>query len=219
MNWPFLAVIFSGWLYIDAIYRGPVWQRWFFKPITLILLLLWIWQSPDLSLHGYLIFSGLLLSLIGDALIVFSKERMLPVIGAYFSCHLLYTISFATALNFSVHFPLLLGLIIIAAVVIALIWSGLEEMKWPILIYYGVTLLMVWVASECYLTLGNSASFSVMVGSIFLWIAGSCGLLNSYRFSIKAADGIIASFYFLGHFMVARSLHLLPAVDITVSTV
>ncbi len=40
MSWPFLAVFFSGWLFVDASYRGPRWQRWVFKPVTLLLLLL-----------------------------------------------------------------------------------------------------------------------------------------------------------------------------------
>ncbi len=39
MIWSFLAVLFSGWLYVDASYRGPQWQRWVFKPVTLLLLL------------------------------------------------------------------------------------------------------------------------------------------------------------------------------------
>ena len=49
MSWPFLAVLFSGWLYIDAAYRGPNWQRWLFRPITLLLLLLWAWQVPEIG--------------------------------------------------------------------------------------------------------------------------------------------------------------------------
>ena len=55
MSWPFLAVLFSGWLYIDAAYRGPNWQRWLFRPITLLLLLLWAWQGPEHGINSYLI--------------------------------------------------------------------------------------------------------------------------------------------------------------------
>lgn len=41
MLWSFMTVVFSGWLYVDASYRGPVWQRWLFQPITLLLALAW----------------------------------------------------------------------------------------------------------------------------------------------------------------------------------
>ncbi|MEM8266490.1 lysoplasmalogenase, partial [Morganella morganii] len=54
MSWPFLAVFFSGWLFVDASYRGPRWQRWVFKPVTLLLLLLLAWQAPVLGAAGYL---------------------------------------------------------------------------------------------------------------------------------------------------------------------
>jgi len=46
MLWSFIAVCLSGWLYVDASYRGPTWQRWVFKPVTLLLLLLLAWQAP-----------------------------------------------------------------------------------------------------------------------------------------------------------------------------
>ncbi len=85
MSWPFLAVSFSGWLFVDASYRGPRWQRWVFKPVTLLLLLLLAWQAPVLSAAGYLIVLGLLATLIGDALLLLPRERVLYAIGA-FSC-------------------------------------------------------------------------------------------------------------------------------------
>lgn len=216
MNWPFLAVVFSGWLYIDAIYRGPVWQRWVFKPVTLVLLLLWVWQAPEAGTHTYLIFLALALSLVGDAIQALTKERLLLVVGAYFACNLLYTISFAIPLNFSFHFPLLLGLLVVGGIVLALIWTNLQEMNWPVLTYYCVTILMVWAAGERYLSLNSSANFSLMIGSVLLWISASLWLINLYRFSMKAADGVVAVFYFLGHFMIVRSLHLINGIDVII---
>ena len=68
MLWSFIAVCLSGWLYVDASYRGPVWQRWVFKPVTLILLLLLAWQAPMFNAISYLVLAGLCASLIGDAL-------------------------------------------------------------------------------------------------------------------------------------------------------
>ena len=49
MLWSFFAVLFSGWLYIDASYRGPRWQRWLFKPVTFLLMLAWAWQAQAAS--------------------------------------------------------------------------------------------------------------------------------------------------------------------------
>lgn len=68
MLWSFIAVCFSAWLYVDASYRGPAWQRWLFKPVTLLLLLLLAWQAPMFNAISYLVLAGLCASLIGDAL-------------------------------------------------------------------------------------------------------------------------------------------------------
>lgn len=68
MLWSFIAVCLSAWLFVDASYRGPAWQRWLFKPVTLLLLLLLAWQAPMFNAVSYLVLAGLCASLIGDAL-------------------------------------------------------------------------------------------------------------------------------------------------------
>ena len=60
MLWSFIAVCFSAWLYVDASYRGPTWQRWLFKPVTLLLLLLLAWQAPMFNAVSYLVLAGLI---------------------------------------------------------------------------------------------------------------------------------------------------------------
>lgn len=58
MLWSFIAVCLSAWLYVDASYRGPAWQRWVFKPVTLLLLLLLAWQAPMFDAISYLVLAG-----------------------------------------------------------------------------------------------------------------------------------------------------------------
>ena len=55
MLWSFIAVCLSAWLSVDASYRGPTWQRWVFKPLTLLLLLLLAWQAPMFDAISYLV--------------------------------------------------------------------------------------------------------------------------------------------------------------------
>lgn len=208
MSWPFFAVIFSGWIYIDAAYRGPTWQRWIFKPITMLLLLLWAWQSPEMTTFSYLILVGLLASLIADIIQMLPTERMLYTVGALFISHLLYTLYFANPLKFSFDWPPIAILFIVGVAIILLMWNQLEDMCWPVATYIAVTLLMVWVAAESYLTQPGDMSFSQLVGSILLLITNVLWLINRYRISFKAANGIIAACYFLGHFMIVRSLYI-----------
>ena len=75
MLWSFIAVCFSAWLYVDASYRGPARQRWLFKPVTLLLLLLLARQAPMFNAVSYLVLAGLCASLIGDALTLLPRQR------------------------------------------------------------------------------------------------------------------------------------------------
>ncbi len=81
MLWSFIAVCLSAWLFVDASYRGPAWQRWVFKPLTLLLLALLAWQAPMFNAVSYLVLAGLLASLLGDALTLLPRQRLLYAVG------------------------------------------------------------------------------------------------------------------------------------------
>lgn len=208
MLWSFLAVLFSGWLYVDASYRGPQWQRWVFKPVTLLLLVAWAWQAPRAHTTDYLILAGLVATLVGDALTLLPRQRMLYALGAFFLSHLLYTISFATNMTMSFFWPLPVILLVVGAVVIASIWTRLEDLRWPISTFIGMTLVMVWMAAEQYLFRPGDYSFSLMVGAILLLLANIIGFISHYRRRFRADSALVAACYFAGHFMIVRSLWL-----------
>lgn len=208
MSWPFLAVFFSGWLFVDASYRGPTWQRWVFKPLTLLLLLLLAWQAPALGVAGYLLVLGLLAALVGDVLLLLPRERMLYAVGAFFLSHLLYTLSFTSQMTFSFFWPLPLTLLVIGTLLLATLWSRLEEMRWPIATLVAMTLLMVWLAGEQYFLRSTDFGFTLLAGTTLLLLANIVWLLNRYRCSFRIADAIVAFCYFSGHFLIVRSLYL-----------
>jgi uncharacterized membrane protein YhhN len=132
MLWSFIAVCFSAWLFVDASYRGPTWQRWVFKPVTLILLLLLAWQAPMFNAISYLVLAGLCASLLGDALNAAAAPAGDVCGGGFFLSHLLYTIWFASQMTMSFFWPLPLVLLVIGALLLAVIWSRLEEMRMPV---------------------------------------------------------------------------------------
>ena len=195
MLWSFIAVCFSAWLYVDASYRGPAWQRWVFKPVTLLLLLLLAWQAPMFEALGYLVVAGLLATLVGDAL-------------TFFLSHLLYTIYFASQMTLSFFWPLPLALIIIGAALIAVIWTRLEELRWPICTFIGMTLVMVWLAGELWFFRPTDTSLSAFVGAALLLLSNVVWLGSHYRKRFTADNAIASACYFAGHFLIVRSLYL-----------
>src|SRR5574344_1416335 len=136
MLWSFIAVCLSAWLSVDASYRGPTWQRWVFKPLTLL-----------------------------------PRQRLMYAIGAFFLSHLLYTISFASQMTLSFFWPLPLVLLVLGALLLAIIWTRLEEYRWPICTFIGMTLVMVWLAGELWFFRPTAPALSAFVGASLLFIS------------------------------------------------
>ncbi len=155
MSWPFLAVLFSGWLYIDAAYRGPNWQRWLFRPITLLLLLLWAWQIPEHNINSYLIVGALLATLLSDILRIFDGKYLLPSLALVFLSYILYMVSFLLPLQLSFYLPLL-GFVIFAFIIIlAIVWTKLDKLAIPASLTLLAAFAMFWVAGEKFFYLSN----------------------------------------------------------------
>ena len=117
MLWSFIAVCLSAWLSVDASYRGPTWQRWVFKPLTLLL-----------------------------------------------------TIYFASQMTLSFFWPLPLVLLVLGALLLAIIWTRLEEYRWPICTFIGMTLVMVWLAGELWFFRPTAPALSAFFGAALLLI-------------------------------------------------
>ena len=208
MLWSFIAVCFSAWLFVDASYRGPTWQRWVFKPVTLILLLLLAWQAPMFNAISYLVLAGLLASLLGDALTLLPRQRLLYAVGAFFLSHLLYTIYFASQMTLSFFWPLPLVLVVLGALLIAVIWTRLEEMRMPVFTFIAMTLVMVWLAGELWFFRPTDTAFSGFAGATFLLLSNIVWLISHYRRRFRADNAIASACYFAGHFLIVRSLYI-----------
>lgn len=208
MSWPFLAVLFSGWLYIDAAYRGPNWQRWLFRPITLLLLLLWAWQVPEHSINSYLIVGALLATLLSDILRMFDSKYLLPSFALVFLSYILYMVSFLLPLQLSFYLPLL-GFVILAFIIIlVIVWSKLDKLAIPASLTLLAAFAMFWIAGEKFFYLSNDYNLSIMIGSLLLVIADSIWLINRFRFSFSASKGLVSACYFIGHFFIVRALFI-----------
>lgn len=208
ISWPFIAVLFSGWLYIDAAYRGPQWQCWLFRPVTLLLLVFWAWSADFTDAAGYLIMAGLLVMLIADSWQMLSKERLLPTIFLLSLSYLLYTISFAMQMNFTFYLPLLTILLILSVMVLIIIWAPLGSLRAPAIFLLTMSFIMAWVAGEQYFGLAREHNFSIMIGAFLLFIANSIWLIANFRYPFKASKATINACYFIGQFFIVRSLYL-----------
>ena len=146
--------------------------------------------------------------LIGDALTLLPRQRLLYAVGAFFLSHLLYTIYFASQMTLSFFWPLPLVLLVIGALLIAVIWSRLEEMRLPVCTFIAMTLVMVWLAGELWFFRPTSQAMSAFFGAALLLLGNIVWLGSHYRRRFRADNAIASACYFAGHFLIVRSLYI-----------
>lgn len=157
---------------------------------------------------NYLILAGLCASLIGDALTLLPRQQLLYAIEAFFLSHLLYTIYFANQMTRSLFWLLPLVLLVVGALLLAPIWSRLATLRLPISTFIAITLVMVWLAGELWFLRPTGPALSAFCGAVMLLLSNIVWLFSHYRRRFKADNVISAACYFIGHFLIGRSLYL-----------
>lgn len=111
-------------------------------------------------------------------------------------------------MTLSFFWPLPLVLLVLGALLLAIIWTRLEEYRWPICTFIGMTLVMVWLAGELWFFRPTAPALSAFVGASLLFISNFVWLGSHYRRRFRADNAIAAACYFAGHFLIIRSLYL-----------
>jgi uncharacterized membrane protein YhhN len=111
-------------------------------------------------------------------------------------------------MTLSFFWPLPLVLLVIGALLIAVIWSRLEEMRWPVCTFIAMTLVMVWLAGELWFFRPTSPAMSAFFGAALLLAGNIVWLGSHYRRRFRADNAIAAACYFAGHFLIVRSLYI-----------
>lgn len=111
-------------------------------------------------------------------------------------------------MTLSFFWPLPLVLMVLGALLIAVIWTRLEELRWPVCTFIAMTLVMVWLAGELWFFRPTAPALSAFLGASLLFIGNIVWLGSHYRCRFRADNAIAAACYFAGHFLIVRSLYL-----------
>jgi uncharacterized membrane protein YhhN len=200
-----LAVV-SAALNILAEYRGPRRNVYIFKPLTVLLIIWIVLQSPS-SLYRYLIVAGLLFSLAGDIFLMLPRDRFIPGLVSFLIAHLFYIAAFT--LDGALARPSLLAaiaLLVYGGVMLRLLLPTLGKMRLPVMVYMLVILLMVWQASNRWVNTWTMASLLAFAGAWVFAASDSVLALNRFRREFKSAQFLILTTYFAAQWLIALSV-------------
>lgn len=206
--WVWLAISLSGLLHINAAYHGPKWQFYLFKPFTMVLLLTVAWQTGLGSFYQQAIFGGLLLSIIGDVLLMQPQKRFVQGLISFLLAHIVYSMAFWSQLSGSIVWWLPAMLFAGGVIVFLLLLPSLGRLIWPVAVYIAMITQMAWAAGEFWLTTQSTVGLLALVGALIFVVSDILLAIEHFRGSFKHSVSAIMSTYFLAQSLFVASLLL-----------
>lgn len=214
------------WLYlflfasiIDILFtaNGQFEYRYFSKP--LIILSLWAYFiASSVAIKGTTLrkamSAALLCSLAGDILLLF-PSFFLYGLGSFLLAHLCYIFVFKIAqknpfaigqVNFIRLFFYNLPIYIIAAFVYFLIQPGLGNMKWPVIIYLIIIVMMATVARERFGNTNAISFWQVFIGGLFFVVSDGILAINKFFEPFPESGVLVMGTYILAQLLIVRGI-------------
>ncbi|MBV5331670.1 lysoplasmalogenase, partial [bacterium] len=178
-------------LVFAALEALALWKQWLkleylAKPAVMIVLFLWLWKSTGLGGASLWFGLGILLSLVGDILLMISLDRLfLAGLVAFLLAHAAYLIGFNIPIPEISAWGFVLAVIVglggvrvMRRIVASLESSGQTRMRMPIIIYSTVISLMLLSA--------------MMTLTDITWTANAAVLVSAGAFLFYVSDVILA---------------------------
>lgn len=202
------AVAAACGLHLRAVYRGPAWQVYLFKPLTTALLLVLAAFAPSVhcSAYRFAILAGLVLSLAGDVFLMLPRDRFVAGLASFLAAHLAYIAAFQAGAAIPIDLQLLLPLGVVAATLLWWLWAGLGRLRVPVVLYTATIVVMVWRAwarSRAIPTVGPALAAA---GAVLFLVSDSLLAIDRFRPSFHGARAAVQTTYVLAQALIALSI-------------
>jgi uncharacterized membrane protein YhhN len=190
------------------------WLEYIFKPLTLILLILWFFEKlpADKPLIGWIILAGLIFSLLGDVFLMLPGNLFLAGLIAFLVAQIAYAVGFNTGgiqLRFS-SVLVAVGIIAIATFLFLQLRNGLkasgnEGLVLPVAVYVIAISFMLWSASTSF-TRSEWLSLPavlVTVGACFFYFSDAVLGWNRFVSEIPNGNFVVITTYHIAQIMIS----------------
>jgi uncharacterized membrane protein YhhN len=205
--WLILAIIFAV---LEAIAVAKDKQRleYIAKPAVMVCLFLWVYTNTDLQGNAFWYGLGILFSLVGDVLLMFSSDRLLLWgLVAFLFAHFMYITGFWDALAFTNVWSVVLLVIIainvnrlIRRITSAMRAKGQDSLVIPVVIYGTVISIMLFVAMSTIYDPAWTTPAAFLVSAGALLFVTSDAILAWNKFVAPMKNGRVWNIvlYYLG---------------------
>jgi len=183
-------------------------QAYLFKPLTLILLILFsVLQAPEVSLfYKMMIISGLAFSMLGDIMLMLPTDKFLHGLASFLVAHILYLMAFISDSAFPVNYLFLIPALIIGAIILRILLPRVKGKVIPVLLYSLVLTLLLWQSAGRLELSYSHSSLVALIGSVFFICSDIILVFNRFVKKYKRGQLIILSTYYVAQLLIAYSI-------------
>ncbi len=202
-----LVISISAFFAIWGKYRKRKFIHYAFKPLTMILIVSLAWERV-MSLpsgYGYLILSGLCVSLLGDIFLMLSAKYFRSGLMAFLAAQVLYILAFSRDIEAFSILPLFIILAYGLAVYLFL-FNSLGKHRVPVLFYILAISTMAWLAFCRHLGILERESLMALVGAGLFLISDTLNAFSRFKKPLRVGQALILGTYFAAQLLFALSV-------------
>ncbi|EGQ9393745.1 hypothetical protein BVJ62_14490 [Vibrio cholerae] len=186
--------------------RGPRWMFYFSKPTPILLMALSIVITPNpLSDFAWWIVAGLLLSALGDILLMHPKDKFVSGLLAFLLAHIAYTLGFSTTITTFTWWPLAIWSAL-GVIAFLLLLPNLGKMTFPVAGYIAVIVFMACTATEYWLGYNNNASRLALMGAAMFMLSDLVLAIDRFRSSSQFSRHVVMFSYYSAQALLTLSV-------------
>lgn len=203
-----LSILISASLAIHAEYKQRARQLYLFKPLTTILIWYLAFRRPagGATFYHYAIMIGLGFSLGGDILLMFPKRYFLAGLVSFLLGHLAYITAFASVNGPQISLWWVLPGLGYASGILLFLRGKLEAMKYPVLAYMLVILLMAGQALELWSASRSPLALCGAVGALLFLFSDTALAINRFHHQYRDSPLVVLGSYYCAQWLIALSI-------------
>lgn len=192
---------------VRAEYGGARRRVYIFKPLTVVLIILvaLLPKAETPAVYQILVVAGLVCSLAGDVFLMLPRDRFVEGLVSFLVAHLFYVAAFRAGGAGEVSVWAGAALAGYGALMVGLLWGRLGRLRWAVVAYVAVILLMAWLALNRWLGAGPAGSGLAAAGAVLFVASDSLLAWNRFKGGFRAAQGSVLVTYFAAQWLIALS--------------
>ena len=176
---------------------------------TTVILVFALWPTAAVSpVYRTLVAAGLVLSLAGDIFLVRADRRLLAGMLAFFLAHIAYIAAFLSESGAPVRFAVLPVGALYGIALMWFLWNDMDAYRLPASAYTAVLVVMIWAASEQFLSLPEPRTLAAFAGGILFLVSDSVLAVEQFRAPFRYSPAIVMSTYYAAQWLIAFSVHI-----------